>query len=45
MILHARSDYEDFDDPAERRHLLRLWLSARQFGDGDDFLRQGIGRR
>jgi hypothetical protein len=26
-ILHARTDYEDFDDPAERRHLLRLWLS------------------
>lgn len=25
--LHARTDYEDFDDPAERRHLLRLWLS------------------
>lgn len=26
-ILHARTAYEDFDDPAERRHLLRLWLS------------------
>jgi hypothetical protein len=26
-ILHARTDYEDHDDPAERRHLLRLWLS------------------
>ncbi len=25
--LHARTDYVDFDDPAERRHLLRLWLS------------------
>jgi Taurine catabolism dioxygenase TauD, TfdA family len=25
--LHARTDYEDHDDPAERRHLLRLWLS------------------
>jgi len=25
--LHARTEYEDFDDPAERRHLLRLWLS------------------
>lgn len=25
--LHARTDYEDYDDPAERRHLLRLWLS------------------
>ncbi len=25
--LHARTDYEDHEDPAERRHLLRLWLS------------------
>ena len=27
LIVHARSDYEDHDDPAEKRHLLRLWLS------------------
>jgi hypothetical protein len=27
VILHARTAYEDHDDPAERRHLLRLWLS------------------
>ncbi len=26
-VLHARTGYEDFDDPAKRRHLLRLWLS------------------
>lgn len=25
--LHARTDYEDYDDPAEKRHLLRLWIS------------------
>ncbi|MEQ9520033.1 MAG: TauD/TfdA family dioxygenase [Parvibaculum sp.] len=25
--LHARTEYEDFEEPAERRHLLRLWLS------------------
>ena len=25
--LHARTEYEDFEDPALRRHLLRLWLS------------------
>lgn len=25
--LHARTEYEDYEDPAERRHLLRLWLS------------------
>lgn len=26
--LHARTAFTDFDDPAKRRHLLRLWLSA-----------------
>jgi hypothetical protein len=26
-VLHARTAYEDFEEPAERRHLLRLWLS------------------
>ena len=26
-ILHARTEYEDYDDPQKRRHLLRLWLS------------------
>ncbi|MCE8000820.1 MAG: TauD/TfdA family dioxygenase [Rhodobiaceae bacterium] len=25
--LHARTDYEDYADPVQRRHLLRLWLS------------------
>jgi len=25
--LHARTEYEDFEDPAKKRHLLRLWLS------------------
>ena len=27
VVLHARTAYEDHDDPAEKRHLLRLWLS------------------
>jgi len=26
-ILHARTAYEDHDDPARKRHLLRLWVS------------------
>ena len=30
-ILHAREAYEDDPDPAERRHLLRLWLAAHDF--------------
>lgn len=24
---HSRTKYEDFDEPAEKRHLLRLWLA------------------
>lgn len=27
FVLHARTEYEDYEDPAEKRHLLRLWLS------------------
>ena len=27
-ILHARTRYEDWPDPAQRRHLLRLWLAC-----------------
>jgi len=27
---HSRTQYGDFDDPAERRHLLRLWLALRE---------------
>ena len=28
VLLHSRTAYEDWPDPARRRHLLRLWLSA-----------------
>jgi hypothetical protein len=27
-VLHARTAYQDWDEPERRRHLLRLWLSA-----------------
>ncbi len=26
VTLHARTEYEDWDDPERKRHLLRLWL-------------------
>jgi hypothetical protein len=26
-VLHARSKYEDYDEPEQRRHLLRAWLT------------------
>ena len=29
QILHARTNYQDHPEPERRRHLLRLWLSAR----------------
>ncbi len=28
--LHARTEYEDFEEPGKQRHLLRLWLSLPQ---------------
>ena len=34
---HARTDFVDADDPAQKRHLLRLWL---QLPDGRSFLRK-----
>lgn len=30
VIVHSRTDFEDFDDPNEKRHLLRLWLNLPQ---------------
>jgi len=41
-ILHAREAYTDYDDPAERRHLLRLWLTAHAFASVEEALRGGI---
>jgi|GEM_PF-15893 len=41
-VLHAREAYDDHDDPAERRHLLRLWLAAHDFASVEEGLRGGI---
>ncbi len=30
VMLHTRRGYEDWDDPARKRHLLRLWLNDPQ---------------
>ncbi len=45
VVLHARTDYEDWDAPDEKRHLLRLWLNVPEFADGDDRLRHGFADR
>jgi hypothetical protein len=28
VTLHSRTPFEDFDEPDQRRHLLRLWLAV-----------------
>jgi hypothetical protein len=43
VILHKRTEYEDWDEPERKRHLLRLWLAAPDFDDGDEQLRRGVG--
>jgi hypothetical protein len=45
VILHSREAYEDHDDLDQRRHLLRLWLSAHDFASVEDQLRAGIPNR
>jgi hypothetical protein len=42
VILHKRTAYEDWDEPEKKRHLLRLWLAAPDFEDGDEQLRRGV---
>lgn len=41
-ILHSRESYEDHAAVDERRHLLRLWLSAHDFASVEGQLREGI---
>lgn len=41
-VLHKRTAYEDWDEPARKRHLLRLWLVEPRFSAGDEFLRRGV---
>lgn len=42
VILHARTEYEDWPEPERKRHLLRLWLTNFSFKDGDSQVREGI---
>lgn len=41
-ILHARTAYEDFEEPERRRHLLRLWLTPHDFSSVEEGLSGGI---
>jgi hypothetical protein len=38
----TRTEYEDAEEADEKRHLLRLWLTATSFRDGDAALRRGV---
>lgn len=42
VILHKRTEYVDWEEPERKRHLLRLWLAARDFEDGSEVLRAGM---
>jgi ubiquinone/menaquinone biosynthesis C-methylase UbiE len=45
-VLHARSRFEDFEEPERKRHLVRLWLTAHgEWTDGDAFVQQGIPKK
>jgi hypothetical protein len=45
VILHKRTAYEDHDALDDKRHLIRLWLRADDFEDGDAQLRGGIQKQ
>jgi hypothetical protein len=45
-VLHARTEYQDFDEPERKRHMVRLWLTAHgDWADGDTFVQQGIPQK
>ena len=44
VILRARTEYEDWEEPARKHHLLRLWLTNLGFKDGDAQIRQACAR-
>ena len=41
MTLHSRTSFEDWPDPARRRHLLRLWLALPQGQELPDGYKDG----
>ncbi|MFO1014403.1 MAG: TauD/TfdA family dioxygenase [Caulobacteraceae bacterium] len=43
-ILHKRTEYEDWEAPDLKRHLLRLWLVEPDFSAGDERLRRGVSQ-
>jgi hypothetical protein len=33
VVVHSRTDFEDFDEPERKRHLLRLWLRTPAYAE------------
>lgn len=45
-VLHARTAFVDWEEPERKRHLVRLWLTARgDWGEDGAFVRGGIPRK
>ena len=42
VILHKRMACEGLPEPERKRHLLRLWLAAGDFEEGDERLCAGM---
>ncbi|MDI1484602.1 hypothetical protein [Polyangium sp. y55x31] len=42
VVLHERTEYEDWPEDERKRHLLRLRLAAPDFEDGDARRRRGV---
>ncbi len=40
VTVHSRRAYEDWEDPARKRHLMRLWLQNDDLRPVDDLIRQ-----
>lgn len=45
VILHSRTEYEDYEEPEKKRHLLRLWLTTHHFSSVEAALHTGIPQK
>lgn len=43
IVVHARSEFQDYEEPDRRRYLIRLWLSSRQGRTLPEFLAERWG--
>ncbi|MBT6723197.1 MAG: hypothetical protein HOB20_08200, partial [Planctomycetaceae bacterium] len=43
ITYHRRTEFTDFEEPAKRRHLLRIWLAAPNSRALDEMFRANYG--